>query len=51
MDLTSKYISQKDYDVILDKSKEERIVLSNDAYAVCESVNALIQQLERNRIG
>ncbi len=45
--LKEKYISQDEYDKLdfLGKDKENRIILDNENYAICESIYSLISTL------
>lgn len=47
MDLNVKYISRTDAVI---SNKDKKVVLSDDAYAVCDFISELIKQIEKTRV-
>ena len=52
MKIGDKYLSLSEYEPMpeQDKAKEKRIVLSDDAYAICDFIECLINKIEHTRI-
>ena len=51
MKLKDKYLAIAKYEKLKqeDKDKEERVILSNEGFAICEFIELLISKLEQTR--
>jgi len=50
MDVESKYTTQEKIEKDKTGKEEKKTILSNDAYAVCEFLKALINKIENTRL-